>query len=695
MSELPIRFRISKAGMVLNEIILSQDVIKIGRQEFSHLQINDESVSQMHAVIEVAGPGQIYIFDLGSASGTVVNGAKVNKAPIKSGDVIAIGDIEIVPTFDIYAGMNQSASPVQYAQPVSASTPPVQYAQPVSASVAPAQYAQPMAVTAPQNQYVQPQIPSAQFAQTMVNPGMQYGQPMMGAGMGNQFTQPGAGVVQAQNVQNQANVKGAPYRVVTQPAIQYDPNRMEDISRYATEVITMWQQNVIQVNVYKADDKKPQNFYVGEDLSCDFPLPAHLIKGLTKVALVVNHMGGGSAVTILAGSAGDVTFEDGQRIQLSDLIARGQAQASSEAPGSYSFSLPPKSRVKMDVGDFIFVIDSVPNPRRLAAAPFQFNWGNQRFYGVSFLIHFLIVLLAFFDVSDLLSLTNDFMDDDSRFVKYDLSPFEKQQLEEEKQDKKDDEGGEGKRHKLEEGQMGKRDAQKNNNRYAIKGPPDADPRLARDMAKEMAKDAGILQYLTAANVPVSPFGGEPIGVDPENALGALMGDQIGDNFGYGGLGLRGTGRGGGGTGEGTIGLGALGTIGHGGGGGTGSGYGRGAGGLGGRRGGAPSIRSGAAMVKGSLSKEVIRRIVHRHINEVKFCYERELAKRPDLSGRVSIKFIISGSGSVQMAAVADSTIGAPVVENCIAEAVRRWSFPQPEGGGIVIVTYPFQLEAGG
>lgn len=54
---------------------------------------------------------------------------------------------------------------------------------------------------------------------------------------------------------------------------------------------------------------------------------------------------------------------------------------------------------------------------------------------------------------------------------------------------------------------------------------------------------------------------------------ALRGDSIGDSFGVGGLGLRGTGVGGGGS-EGTIGLGRIGTIGHGGGGG-GSGYGRG------------------------------------------------------------------------------------------------------------------------
>ena len=49
----------------------------------------------------------------------------------------------------------------------------------------------------------------------------------------------------------------------------------------------------------------------------------------------------------------------------------------------------------------------------------------------------------------------------------------------------------------------------------------------------------------------------------EGVLGAMMGNQIGDNFGYGGLGLRGTGRGGGGTGEGTIGLGSMGVLGRG------------------------------------------------------------------------------------------------------------------------------------
>ncbi|AKF11715.1 AgmX/PglI C-terminal domain-containing protein [Sandaracinus amylolyticus] len=165
--------------------------------------------------------------------------------------------------------------------------------------------------------------------------------------------------------------------------------------------------------------------------------------------------------------------------------------------------------------------------------------------------------------------------------------------------------------------------------------------------------------------------------------------------GYGGLGIRGTGRGGGGSGEGTIGLGNLGAMGHGAGDGTGQGYGSGAGGSSGRRAAVPQVRFGQAEVRGALSSEVIRRVVRRHVNEVRFCYEQELAARPDLEGRVTVGFVIGATGAVQGAGVTDSSLGNPRVEGCIAQAVRRWTFPSPDGGGVVAVTYPFVLESSG
>ena len=78
MSGLAINFKVSKGGAVITDVTLSQEVIKIGRMASSHLQIDDEGVSRMHAVIEVDASGQVHVIDLGSATGTVVNGKKVN-----------------------------------------------------------------------------------------------------------------------------------------------------------------------------------------------------------------------------------------------------------------------------------------------------------------------------------------------------------------------------------------------------------------------------------------------------------------------------------------------------------------------------------------------------------------------------------------------------------------------------------------
>jgi len=247
--------------------------------------------------------------------------------------------------------------------------------------------------------------------------------------------------------------------------------------------------------------------------------------------------------------------------------------------------------------------------------------------------------------------------------------------------------------------MGKKTSKNKEGLYGLKGPKDnPDPHLAKKLAEEQAKNAGILGVLKQSEGShiASIFGRDSaLGNDAADVLGGLVGNQIGEAYGVGGLGLVGTGSGGGGTGEGTIGLGNLGTIGKGGGGGNGSGYGRGAGGLGGRRAHAPDVIPGQANVRGSLDKEIIRRIIRRHINEVKYCYEQELTKKPALGGRIMVQFTIAASGQVIASVLQNSTMGNAKVENCTVQAVRRWEFPKPLGGGIVIVSYPFVLTPAG
>jgi TonB family protein len=260
-------------------------------------------------------------------------------------------------------------------------------------------------------------------------------------------------------------------------------------------------------------------------------------------------------------------------------------------------------------------------------------------------------------------------------------------------------GSRGARHKGEEGnvgKMGKRTEGSREGLYGLRGPRDnPDPALAQRLGEEQAKNAGILGVLRQ---PEPPSNGTPsifgrdtaLGNDSADVLGGLIGNQTGEAFGVGGLGLLGTGSGGGGTGEGSIGLGNLGTIGKGGG-SNGSGYGRGAGGLGGKRAKTPDVIPGQANVRGSLDKEIIRRIIARHLNEVRYCYEQELTKKPGLGGRVLVQFTIAASGQVIASVLQNSTMGNARVENCTVQAVRRWEFPKPLGGGIVIVSYPFVM----
>ncbi len=102
----------------------------------------------------------------------------------------------------------------------------------------------------------------------------------------------------------------------------------------------------------------------------------------------------------------------------------------------------------------------------------------------------------------------------------------------------------------------------------------------------------------------------------------------------------------------------------------------------------------AEPVHGALDKEVIRRVIQRHLDEVRFCYEASLVDHPDLKGRVMMQFTIAASGKVVASEVQSSTVNDARAEKCIAASLLRWEFPKPIGGGIVIVSYPFVLKLG-
>jgi TonB family protein len=107
------------------------------------------------------------------------------------------------------------------------------------------------------------------------------------------------------------------------------------------------------------------------------------------------------------------------------------------------------------------------------------------------------------------------------------------------------------------------------------------------------------------------------------------------------------------------------------------------------------VTAGVAAVKGGLDKAIVRRIIRKHLNEVRYCYQKELQGDPSLGGRVIVGFTIGPQGTVMASRIHSSTVGSAAVDQCIAAAARRWTFPRPTGGGIVVVSYPFVLRSAG
>lgn len=104
--------------------------------------------------------------------------------------------------------------------------------------------------------------------------------------------------------------------------------------------------------------------------------------------------------------------------------------------------------------------------------------------------------------------------------------------------------------------------------------------------------------------------------------------------------------------------------------------------------------SAGGVTRGRLEREVIRGVIDTNTPAVLRCYESALVNDPALEGRVTVRFIIGPDGAVDNALVQDSELHAPRVEDCVATAVRQMQFPAPEGGGIVIVNYPFMFTRG-
>lgn len=96
---------------------------------------------------------------------------------------------------------------------------------------------------------------------------------------------------------------------------------------------------------------------------------------------------------------------------------------------------------------------------------------------------------------------------------------------------------------------------------------------------------------------------------------------------------------------------------------------------------------------GSLTREEIDKVVRGRANLIKACYQRELNRKRDLSGKLVVNFVIAADGTVKSTRIdpGGSSLRDEGVESCVRTIVTKLRFPAKGGG---IVNYPFLFSQG-
>jgi hypothetical protein len=659
--KITLTFALYQNDALVRREAVTQDIIKVGKDAKSHLRVDDALASRMHAVIEVASPEDITLIDLGNEPGTLVNGARVNKCRIRPGDQLQIGGTRMV----------------------------LERAEPVAVAAAPA-----------------PVAPSANpFGGAVANPFAGSNPFAADAGafaFGNPFISP----AQPAHDEVPADAAEGSYTYsLVKSAPEVPSEEVEDARAQTVEVMILWDTMVLNVQHLTP----PRSFYVGEEqgkqLGCDYFIPSEKL-GTTRAPIVLADRGGAVSLVLPRGATGTIEMAGQPKMTVAEAIEQGRTQPCAELSGAAQLPLPPGAKAKIEIGGLTFQV-STGNAGRVVAGHFQMDTQGLLYTGLSLAVHAgLLAAMAVF-MPSLGATTEDGISQDQQYLlqQYLQVAAEKEQEAKTEQlaenNANDKEGGTGTRAKNEEGAMGLNTSKLTGNRYGVKGPEtNTDLHLARTAALDDASKFGMIGILNSGgggdpSAPTASWGrDESLGADPLSANGNMWGNQIGESFGAGGLGLSGIGEGGGGRGEG-VGLGNIGTIGGGSGTGHGSGFGSGTGRLGGtHKAKPPLVRIGASTVSGRLPPEVIQRIVRQNFGRFRLCYENGLRSSPNLQGRVAVRFVIGHDGAVSQVSNGGSDMPDAGVVSCTVRAFYGLSFPQPEGG-IVTVTYPIIFAPGG
>ena len=354
----PITFSVYSGDELVRTETFTQDIIKIGRLQSSHLFLDDDDVSRMHAVIEMTEGGDVYIIDLGSASGTRVNGEKINKAQLKDGDQLNIGKflvkVEMSSTAGAVAG---EAAPEPDADSSGVETPKGEF-NPFQAEAAagPDPFS---ASSADDNEYYAMQA------------------------------------------------KGPPVA----------SHEIETADR-AVEITVLWgDRNVLRIDHLSP----PRDYYVGEpseDAPVDYVIGSDGL-GASRLPVCVAR-GAGVAAIVPEGATGEATIAGYSR-SFDLLKAEGELKSSSELRNAMEIALPEGASARVRHKDFTFVVKDVKAGKKIAGAN-RFDLRPLAYVAAAGLLASLVLVMFYFAPPRPRGLSGDLLDTDSRLVQFLMEP---------------------------------------------------------------------------------------------------------------------------------------------------------------------------------------------------------------------------------------------------------------------------------
>lgn len=638
-----IHFKVYRESTLLGTYDVSAPAIKIGSGEGNDLHLDDPTVGALHAVINIEDDGSLRLVDLGTEAGTLHEGNKVANVTLSSGDALTLGAITIEVLFDD----EDKTIPTMDVRPAPQAPKAAKPAKAAAAAPAPAPAAEDE--IAPEDRIEDVMDFLRNSGKGASNLGLDTKAPKvlevsqvwqnMLLDTQHFSAEKGAAVTIGATTGSKWNLLGV--------EVGWVPDSVSGILKVSppiwSDVTTDWRNNF-----FANDESLPGGF--------DYKL--FVAEGKSFIARIDSHWN----------VMGEI---DGQHLSIEELIATNRAKKAGQL---YEIEMTGGLRLLIDVDGVLFYAHMVrPGKRVVAALTSDVDY--------TFLGIFLVMLFLGAGFGAYVGLQpppseTDVNELDQEFAQVLLEKVEEPPPKPDKKPEKNPDAGEGEKAKKEEGKVGKKD----NKKDKTKGDKAEVDKAQQD--KEAAMNAGLM----GAMDDVGSIDGMGGGLAGGANLGGLIGAKGGQR-GNGGLGSRGGGLGGGGSASG---LGGYGTKGNGRG---ASGYGKGGGSFGEKGGTGLGVRSSNPMIMGSLDRSQIDKVVKRKLTAIKYCYQRELQKNPTLAGKIKIQFTIAGDGSVSKASVIES-MGSSTVDSCVRGQFMKMQFPEPNGGGIVIVKYPFIFSPG-